>query len=194
MVIRILVVLAGAGALGYGIRQIRWSLAISRNLSQSKPQTQVMQSEPESETVPEPEVEVVETDATTREEPVLEEEPEDQPMPDVGDDTQSQLWLTDRKSGPSTQGLGDWRSVWAGLDLTQEERGRLREGWRLAVAGWQNMSQEERQSQTERMRASWEKWRNMSDQEKEQASWELRQRIEDWRQSGSTELPDLFLD
>jgi hypothetical protein len=141
-------VLAGAAGLGYGIRQIRRSLAARKNLSESRPQAQVLDSEPEAETVPEPEPEVVEIDTTTIEEPVL-EEPEDE--------SQSEPSQKARSSGPTNQGLGDWRSVWVDLNLTQEEQARLREGWRLAVAGWQNMSEQERQWRGERMRASWER-------------------------------------
>jgi len=180
-------VLVSAAGLAYGIRQIRWSLAMRKNLSESGPQAQVLDTEPEAETVPEPEpeVEVVDIDATTIEEPVS-EEPEDE--------SQSQPSQKARNSGPTNQGLGDWRSVWADLNLTQEEQARLREGWRLAVAGWQNMSEQERQWQGERMQASWERWQSLSDLEREQASWELRQRLENWRQSGSTELPDMILD
>jgi len=189
----IVLVLASAGGLGYGIRQIRWSLAARKDLPDSEAQAQVIPSKPETAAVPQPELEVAKTDTTTGEEPAW-EEPEDQPIPDIPDEAQSQTLQKARRSGPTTQGLGDWRGVWADLDLTEEEQDRLREGWRLAVAGWQNMSQEERQSQAERMRASREKWQNMSDQEKEQASRQLRQRIEDWRQSGSAELPDLILD
>ena len=179
--------LVSAAGLGYGIRQIRWSLAMRKDLSESRPQAQVLDTEPEAETVPEPEpeVEVVEIDTTTIEEPVL-EEPEDE--------SQSQPLQKARNSSPTTQGLGDWRSVWADLNLTQEEQARLREGWGLAVARRQNMSEEERQWQGERMRASSERWQNMSDLEREQASRELRQRLDDWRQSGSTELPDMILD
>jgi hypothetical protein len=186
-VIWIAVVLASAAGLGYGIRKIRWSLEIRKNLSESKALARTIGSEPEAETVPKPEPEVgaVEIDTTTIEEPVLEESE---------DELQSQPSQKARNSGPTSQGLGDWRSVWADLNLTQEEHARVREGWRIAVERWQNMSEQERQFRIERMRASREKWENMSDIEKEQASWELRRRIEKWRQSGSTELPDLILD
>jgi len=197
-------VLVCATGLGYGIRQIRWSLAMRENLSESERRAQVLDSEPKAETVPDPEseVEVVDINTTTIEEPILEElEDQSQPQPseepileEPEDQSQLQPSQEARNSGPTTQGLGDWRRVWADLNLTQEEQARLREGWRLAVARWQNMSEEERQWQAERRRASWEKWQNMSDVEREQASLELRQRIEDWRQSGTTELPDMILD
>ena len=63
--------------------QIRWSRAMTgRNLSESKPQPQVVESEPESREPcrkPEPEVEVVEAEETFVEEPVW-EEPEDEPQ------------------------------------------------------------------------------------------------------------------
>ena len=188
-VIWIAVVLASAAGLGYGIRKMRWSQAMRKDLPESKPPAQAVGSEPEVETVPEPEpepeVEVVEIDAAAIEEPVL-DEPEDE--------AQTQPSQKARSSGPSNQGLGNWRSVWADLNLTQEEQGRLREGWRIAVERWQNMPEEDRQLQMERMRASGERWQNMSDVEREQASRELRRRIEQWRQSGSTDLPDLILD
>ena len=158
-----------------------------KDLPESKPQAQAVESEPEVETVPErePEVEVVEIDPAAIEEPVL-DEPEDE--------AQSQPSQKARSSGPTNQGLGNWRSVWADLNLTQEEQTRLREGWRLAIERWQNIPEEDRQLQIERMRASGERWQNMSDVEREQASRELRRRIEEWRQSGSTDLPDLILD
>ena len=197
-------VLVCATGLGYGIRQIRWSLAMRENLSESERRAQVLDSEPKAETVPDPESEVegVDINTTTIEEPILEElEDQSQPQPseepileEPEDQSQLQPSQEARNSGPTTQGLGDLRRVWADLNLTQEEQARLREGWRLAVARWQNMSEEERQWQAERRRASWEKWQNMSDVEREQASLELRQRIEDWRQSGTTELPDMILD
>jgi len=193
----IALVLAGATGLGYGIRHVRWSLAMRKNMTESKPQTQVADSEPYVETVqePEPDIEIETADAETvgGEEPVW-EEPEDESLPDVADESQSQQSQKPRNSGPANYGLGNWRSVWADLNLTEEEQARLREGWRIAVERWQNMSEQERQVQTERMRASWETWQNMSDVEKERASLDLRARIEEWRQSGSTELPDLILE
>ncbi len=101
---------------------------------------------------------------------------------------------TASQHGAAAQVLGGWRGVWADLNLTQDERARLAEGWQLAVARWQSMSQQERQSQMDRIRASWAKWQNMSEEEKEVASRELRRRFEAWRASGSVELPDMILD
>ncbi|MHC4570264.1 MAG: hypothetical protein ACYTE3_31490 [Planctomycetota bacterium] len=44
------VVLVAATGLGYGIRQIRWSRAIRKNLSEPMSDTQVVDGEPEVET------------------------------------------------------------------------------------------------------------------------------------------------
>ena len=72
--------------------------------------------------------------------------------------------------------------------------GRLREGFRLAMARWQGMSEDERAFETERRRAMRERWETMSDDERKEASQRMRAQFEDWRQSGAVELPDISLD
>jgi len=182
----IALVLVSAAGLGYGIRRIRWSLATRKNLPESKPQAQVIESEPEAEIVqepePEPEVEVVEIDTAVTEEPVW-EEPEDQSQPEVVVEPEPEQWRMGRNSGAIQQGFGDWRNAWADLNMTQEEQARLREGWRLAVERWQNMPDDERQEQIERMRADWGRWQYMSGE-----------RFQQWRESGQIELPEMSLD
>jgi len=78
--ILIALVLVSAAGLGYGIRQIRWSLASRKDLPESKLQAKVVVSEPEAEIIQEPEpepeseIEVMEIDTTVIEEPVWEVE------------------------------------------------------------------------------------------------------------------------
>ena len=92
------------------------------------------------------------------------------------------------------QSVGDWRTVWADLNLTEEEQARLREGLRLAWERWQNMSEQERQAEIERLREMGERWENMSEEEKREASQRMRDRFEEWRKSDRVELPELSLD
>lgn len=93
-----------------------------------------------------------------------------------------------------TRGFGGWREVWADLNLTEEEKARLREGVRLAVERWQNMTPEEREAETTRLREMGERWENMSEDERREASERMRDRFEEWRESGDVELPELSLD
>jgi len=98
------------------------------------------------------------------------------------------------QQGRMGQQFGGLGSIWADLNLTEEEQERLREGFRLAMEKWQNMSDEERVSEMQRMRDQWETWQNMSDEEREDAMEKMRDKFEDWRQSGEVELPDFSLD
>jgi len=193
-VIWIAFVLVSAAGLGYGIRQVRWSLAIRKNSSESKHPAKVAVSEPEAEIVqepePEPEADAVDIDATVIEEHVW-EEPEDQSQPEVLIEPVPEQWRMGQNSGAIQQGFGDWRSAWADLNMTEEEQARLREGWLLAVERWQNMSDDERQVQIERMRADWGRWQYMSDEERQAASQRNRERFEQWRESGQIELPEM---
>ena len=93
-----------------------------------------------------------------------------------------------------SRSFGGWRDVWADLNLTEEEQGRLREGFRLAIERWQNMSPEEREAETARLKAMRERWENMTEEERQEASERMRDRFEEWRQSGEVELPQLSLD
>jgi hypothetical protein len=185
-VIWIALVLASAAGLGYGIKQIRWTLAIRKNLSESKPEVQVVESEPEIEIVPEPEVEVVEIDTTSVEEPVW-EEPEDEPQPEVAAEPQRQPWRMGQNSGAVQQFFDD-------LNLNEEEQARLREGFELMRRRFENMSNEDRMAEFAQMAETGERWQNMSDQEREGVTQRMRERYEVWRQSDSIEIPRLTLD
>lgn len=184
----IVVVLVAATGLGYGIRQIRWSLAIRKDLSESKPKVQVVESEPEVETVPEPEPEIepVEIDTTVVEEPVW-EEPEDESQPEVAAEPQRQPWGMGQNSGEIQQ-------FFANLNLNEEEQARLREGYALMRRQFENMSYEERAAEIMRMAEIGERWRNMSDREREGVTQRMRERYEVWRHSDSVEIPRLTLD
>jgi hypothetical protein len=155
----IALVLASATALGYGIRHVRWLLAISKSVPESKLQVQAVERDREIETPLEPEreleVAVVENNPISSKEPVR-DDPKDESQPEAKAEPEPELgpWPMGRESCvPIQQGLGDWRNSWTDLDLTQEEQARLREGWRLAAERWQNMSQEQRQAQIVKWRA-----------------------------------------
>lgn len=182
--------LVTAAGLGYGIRQIRWSLAIRKNLSESKPQVQVVDSKPEVETVPEPEpepeVEVVEIDTTVFEEPVW-DEPEDEPQPEVVAEPQRRPWRMGQNFGLIQQFFAD-------LNLNEEEQARLQEGFALMRRQFENMSDEDRQAEFAQMAEMGERWQNMSDEEREGVTQRMRERYEQWRQSDSVEIPRLTLD
>ena len=184
----IMLVLVCAGGLGYGIRQIRWTLATEKNLSQ--PQQQVVEPEPEVEIVPEPEpepeVEVVEAEETFVEEPVW-EEPEDEPEPEVAAEPQRRPWQTGQNSNPVQKFFED-------LNLNEEEQARLREGFELMRRQFESMSPEERWAQVAQMAEMGRRWEAMSDQEREEVGDRMRERYEVWRNSDSIEIPQLTLD
>jgi len=184
----IVLVLAGAAGLGYGIKQIRWTLAAEKNLSQSQPK--VVESEPEVEIVPEPEpepeVEVVEAEETFVEEPVW-EEPEDEPEPEVAAEPQRRPWQTGQSANPIQKFFED-------LNLNEEEQARLREGFELMRRQFENMSDEERWAQMSQMAEMGRRWEAMSDQEREEVGDRMRERYEVWRRSDSIEIPQLTLD
>ncbi len=186
----IAVVLVAATGLGYGIRQIRWSRAMRKNLPESKPQAQVVDSEPEVEIVPEPEpepeIEVVEADTTVVEEPVW-EEPEDEPQPEVAAEPQRQPWRMGQNSGAVQQFFAD-------LNLNEEEQARLREGFAVMRRRFENMSVEDRMVEFAQMAEIGRRWQNMSDQEREEVGERMRDRYEVWRYSDSVEPPQLTLD
>ena len=182
------VVLVAATGLGYGIRQIRWTLAINKNLSESKPEVKVVESEPEVEIVlePEPEVEIVEAEETFVEEPVW-EEPEEQPEPVVAAEPQSRPWQMGQNSNPVQKFFAD-------LNLNEEEQARLREGFELMRRRFENMSDEERWAQFAQMAEMGRRWEAMSEQEREAVTQRMRERYEVWRRSDSIEPPELTLD
>ena len=96
--------------------------------------------------------------------------------------------------GPMAQRFGGWGNDPWGLNLTEEERARLQEGFAQAWQRWQDMSDEDRMAEMERMRTGWERWQNMSDEEREQAAQRIREQFEEWRRSGRVELPQISLD
>ncbi len=184
----IVLVLVCAGGLGYGIKQIRRTLATEKKLSQSQPQ--VVESEPEVEIVPEPEpepeVEVVEAEETFVEEPVM-EEPEDEPEPEVAAEPQRQPWQMGQNSNPVQKFFED-------LNLNEEEQARLQEGFELMRRRYENMSPEDRWAQFAQMAEMGRRWEAMSDQDREDVGERMRERYEVWRHSDSIEPPELTLD
>ena len=199
----VIVVLIVMCALGMGVRQL-WREGVF-SAPQTPEQAQPAESEAAAPKQEPPEFSEEDEQLLTWLEQEMEdaqaEEEAEQSAADGGDSTQDiqpasgETTLTaGRQESQMGQGFGGWRSMWSDLNLTEAEQTRLREGFALAVARWQNMSPEEREIQGERMRASWERWQNMSEGEREDASREMRGRFEDWRQSGSAELPDMILD
>ena len=178
--------LVSAAGLGYGIRQIRWSLATRRNLYESQAQTQVADSEPEVEAVPEPEVEIVEAKTIVVEEPVW-EEPEDEPQPEVATEPQRQPWQMGQNAGLIQKFFDD-------LNLNQEEQARLEEGIALMRRQFEDMSDEDRWAEFAQMAEMGQRWQNMSDQEREGVTQRMRERYDMWRHSDSVEIPRLTLD
>jgi hypothetical protein len=179
-------VLVGATGLGYGIRQIRWSLAVRRNLAESEPDMQVVESETVEEPEPEPEVEAVEGETTDIEEPVW-EEPEEEPEPEVAAEPQRLPWQMGQNSG-------EIQKFFASLNLNEEEQARLRKGFALMRRQFENMSDEERAAEFIRMAEIGQRWQNMSDLEREGVTQRMRDRYEVWRHSDSVEIPRLTLD
>jgi hypothetical protein len=183
------VVLIAATGLGYGIRRIRWSLAAGK-APESKPQIQVVDSEPEVEVVPEPEpepdVEIVEAEMPVVEEPVY-QEPEDEPEPEVAAEPQRQRW----QMGQNANLI---RKFFEDLNLNEQEQARLREGFELMRRQFENMSDEERWDQFAQMAEMGRRWEAMSDQEREGVTRRMRERYEVWRHSDSIELPQFTLD
>ncbi|HEV57971.1 MAG TPA: hypothetical protein ENN87_10835 [Phycisphaerales bacterium] len=94
-------------------------------------------------------------------------------------------------TGASGGGIGDWRTLWSDLELTEAEQMRLRQGFLLGIQRWQAMSPEQREAQAERFRALGQRWQMMSDEERQRASQRMRDRFEEWRHSGQAELPDV---
>ena len=185
------VVLLGSFTLGFGIRAVRLWRAELESKVESKQQTEQIEPQPvlAGADMEEPQGEAVEQEYVIVEEPLpqLDAEPREQPEEEPDAET---VEYQPQKAG----GFGGWREVWANLNLTEEEKARLREGLRLAWEKWQNMSAEEREAETSRLREMGERWENMSDEEKREASQRMRDRFEEWRESDRVELPELSLD
>jgi len=190
MLIWVAVVLVAATGLGYGIRQVRWSLATRKNLSEPKLDAQVVDDQPEVEAVPEPEpeVEIVEAEEIVVEEPVWEEpEEEAEPEPEVVAESQRQPWQFGQNAGLIQKFFED-------LNLNEEEQARLQEGFALMRRQFEQMSEDERWAQFAQMAEMGQRWQNMSDEEREGVTQRMRERYEVWRHSDSIEIPQLTLD
>jgi len=87
-----------------------------------------------------------------------------------------------------------WRRIWADLNLTAEEQGRLRQGFGMLMARWATMPPEAQAAERARMQEMRVRWEAMGDEERADTSQRLRDRFEDWRANGQVELPELTLD
>ena len=193
--IAVVVALLAALALGMGIRKLRSQWAESkrkepepaavRATEDAKPTNMTEQNDEFLSSLDE-EIASAEEAEDAIEEDTSQEEPDAAVVEEEGAPAEQQWQMA--------QSAGDWRTVWADLNLTEEEQARLREGLRLAWERWQNMSEQERQAETERLRAMGETWENMSEEEKRDASQRMRDRFEEWRKSDRVELPELSLD
>jgi len=96
--------------------------------------------------------------------------------------------------GQSSAGAKNWRTVWADLNLTEEEKTRLRQGVMLLVQRWMAMPPEAQQAERARLQGMRVRFEAMSEEEKLEVSQRLRDRFEVWRMSGRIELPELTLD
>jgi hypothetical protein len=96
-------------------------------------------------------------------------------------------------AGATGAGAPRWRAIWADLNLTAEEQGRLREGFGLLMARWATMPPEQQAAERARMQGMRMRWEGMNDDERAAASQRMRDRFEDWRASGRVELPELTL-
>lgn len=209
MLIGVFVVLLGALAAGVGIRRF---LSQRSEAKAPKPQVQRRESEPAAVVAPEDEKL---TDITDEDEEFLrwvneKMAEEEEAGPEVEEaEAEVEEYVSQKEpavavveeegaileqQGRMAQGFGGWRSIWADLNLTEEEQERLREGFRLVMEKWQNMSGEEREAEMERMREQGDRWQNMSDEEREDAMERMRDKFEEWRQSGEVELPEFTLD
>ena len=135
---------------------------------------------------PEPEAELVEAETPFVEEPVWEES-EEEPQPETAAEPQRRPWQFG-------QNFGLIQKFFQDLNLNEEERARLREGFELMRRQFEQMSDEERWDQFAQMAEMGERWNNMSDQERQAVTQRMRERYEVWRHSDSIELPQLTLD
>lgn len=195
--ITVVLVLLGAYALGLGIRTFR----IHQAQPQLRPQVDSARTKTKvpAVTVPLPAVQPVALedepasplDEDLVETPALEVSPD---MAPVSEEVSEPSVAPSEPSLQPVQTVSNWRAIWADLALTEEEKMRLREGFKLARERWQNMSPAERGAEGARLRDMGIEWQLMSDEEKQEASQRMRDRVEDWRASGSLELPELSLD
>jgi len=155
-----------------GVAFTRWMIT---EAAQSKAKAEIEAAPPEAEPLDVQEEE--ETEQKESQEDALEEENsliEDQGQTDSGKRT--------------------WQTVWADLNLTDEEKGRLRQGVMLLVQRWMAMPPEEQQAERDRMLWMRDQFMAMSEDEKLEVSQRIKDRFEDWRMSDRIELPELTLD
>ena len=192
----VVVLLASLG-LGLGIKKIRSPRAEVKVKQAAKQiiiaETESESAEPEKEAV-EAVVEVVEEENVVVLEPADVEE-EEKPEETVEEETDVAAETETEAGRTQTSGeFGNWRQIWADLNLTEAEQARLRDGFALAMQRWQSMSSEEREVEVERRRAMRARWETMSDEERQEAMGRMRGQFEEWRQSGQVELPQITLD
>lgn len=94
----------------------------------------------------------------------------------------------------SGKSMPRWQQIWSDVNITEEEKGRLRLGFMLQLQKWGAMPPEDQMAERARMESMRSRWENMSEEERDETSQRLRDRFEDWRHSGSVELPELTLD
>ena len=195
----VVVLLASLG-LGLGIKKIRSPRAEVKAKQAAKQiiiaETESESAEPEKEAV-EAVVEAVEEENVVVQEPadVEEEEEEEKPEETVEEETDVAVEPETAVGRTQTSGeFGNWRQIWADLNLTEAEQARLRDGFALAMQRWQSMPAEVREVEVERRRAMRARWETMSDEERQEAMGRMRGQFEEWRQSGQVELPQITLD
>lgn len=185
------VVLVAALGLGLGIKKIR----LWRSEAASKPEVKPAAKQIESETAaPAAVVEAVEEEPVVVVEEAAEEVEAE--AEEIAEEEPNEVGESESvaSEAPMGGGFGGWRGIWADLNLTEEEMGRLRQGFALAMQKWQNMSEEEREAEMGRLRGMRARWENMSEEEREGTMQRMRGRFEEWRESGQVELPEISLD
>ena len=199
--INVITVILVVGAVAWGVVKIlsQWTQANS----DTTPQVDGGQSEPVAAAGPDARsqarlVEEEHDSAEKVEEAAAEVEAEteaDAPVQDQTDEPEQAESPAETVEKPERPAQGfNIRQMWADLNLTQEELGRLRQGFGLAMQKRQNMSEEERQVETARMQAMRARWEGMSADEQRETMQRMRGRFDQWRQSDSIELPELSLD
>ena len=192
----VVVLLASLG-LGLGIKKIRSPRAEVKAKQAAKQiiiaETESESAEPEKEAV-EAVVEAVEEENVVVLEPADVEE-EEKPEETVEEETDVAVEPETAVGRTQTSGeFGNWRQIWADLNLTEAEQARLRDGFALAMQRWQSMPAEVREVEVERRRPMRARWETMSDEERQEAMGRMRGQFEEWRQSGQVELPQITLD
>ncbi len=203
-----IVLLIAAVAVGLGVYMFVGSQPEPQLPSQNPPQAPVEVAETSTTAVPAPTthpdaeyeacMEWLEEEAAKDDEEAIPEEQLPVAAPVIEEQTpappiqQVPEFLADLGGGGSS--MPRWRSIWADLNLTQEEQSRLRAGFGLLMARWASMPPEAQAAERARMQEMRMRWEGMDDQERQETSQRLRNRFEEWRASGQIELPELTLD